>query len=131
MTKNIFKEFGLTDIFCDIAGTLCIKGDAPGESRTNEDVLSFLRYMRNTHDCGITLISRIRSNALASPSLTEEFTPVHGKASYRDRLLPVLIDDNPNEYLRAQLTIHPDKLKGFTKIEPSERDAFLKQLLPN
>ncbi|MAF67723.1 MAG: hypothetical protein CMH25_00045 [Micavibrio sp.] len=131
MSQKIFKAYGLTEIFCDIAGTLCIKGDEPGESITNQDVLTFLRHMRDAHDCDITLCSRVEGNALARPSLTDEFTDVYGKASYRDRLLPVLIDDNPNEYLKAQLTIHPDKLKGFTKIDPSERAAFLKQLLPN
>lgn len=131
MSQNTFKDLGLTCIFCDIAGTLCIKGDVPGESITNQDVLAFLRHMRDVQDCDITLCSRVQGNAMAPPSLTEEFTDVYGKASYRDRLLPVLIDDSPNEYLRAQLTIHPDELVGFAEMGEAARDDFVSRLQPN
>ena len=131
MIQNTFKELGLKRIFCDISGTLCIKSDKPGESITNQDVLAFLRHMRDAHDCDINLCSRVAGNALARPSLTDEFTDVYGKANYRDRLLPVLIDDNPNEYLRAQLTIHPDELVGFAEMNEAARDDLVSRLQPN
>lgn len=115
-------------IFCDITGTLVSYKKNSDEVDIDEDVVAFLRYIRDVRQRPVTLCSRVQDNALTPFALREEFGFVVGKAIYRSQIMEVLIDNNPDEYLYAQHKFGPEALKGFSKM-PLEKQHEVYALL--
>ncbi|MCB1681374.1 MAG: hypothetical protein KDI61_06635 [Alphaproteobacteria bacterium] len=103
-------------VYCDVSGTLITYDQGSPEIRTDEDVVAFLRYVRDVRRRPVTLCSRVQENALAPGALREEFGFIVGKAVYRDQRMEVLIDNNPDEYLSAESKFGPEKLRGFANL---------------
>ncbi len=115
-------------IFCDISGTLISYDEKSPEIKTDQDVLAFLRYVRDVRQRPVTLCSRVQENALTPFALREEFGFVVGKAVYRSQIMDVLIDNNPDEYLHAEHKLGPEKLRGFASMSRREQDALYARL---
>ena len=115
-------------IFCDITGTLVSYKKNSDEVDIDEDVVAFLRYIRDVRQRPVTLCSRVQDNALTPFALREEFGFVVGKAIYRSQIMEVLIDNNPDEYLYAQHKFGPEALKGFSKM-PLEKQHSISDIL--
>ena len=115
-------------VFCDITGTLVSYKKNSDEVDIDEDVVAFLRYIRDVRQRPVTLCSRVQDNALTPFALREEFGFVVGKAIYRSQIMEVLIDNNPDEYLYAQHKFGPEALKGFSKM-PLEKQHEVYALL--
>lgn len=115
-------------IFCDISGTLIAYDEKSPEIKTDQDVVAFLRYVRDVRQRPVTLCSRVQENALTPFALREEFGFVVGKAVYRSQIMDVLIDNNPDEYLHAKHKLGPEKLRGFASMSRREQDALYARL---
>lgn len=115
-------------IFCDISGTLISYDEKSPEIKTDQDVVAFLRYVRDVRQRPVTLCSRVQENALTPFALREEFGFVVGKAVYRSQIMDVLIDNNPDEYLHAEHKLGPEKLRGFASMSRREQDALYARL---
>lgn len=115
-------------IFCDISGTLISYDDKSPDVRTDEDVVAFLRYARDIRQRPVTLCSRVQENALTPMALRQEFGFVVGKAIYRSQIMEVLIDNNPDEYLKADHKFSPQDLRGFALMPVEEKHALYAHL---
>lgn len=100
-------------IFCDCAGTLFVDG-------IGEDA-ELIAYLNAQHASGrkVVLFSdepqKVQEKILTlglSPALTED---IRNKRSYQDIMLEVLIDDEPESYLKSATHYHPHE-QSFRKM---------------
>lgn len=100
-------------IFCDCAGTLFVDGLG--------DDTELVTYLNAQHASGrkVVLFSeepqKVQARVMMlglDPALTEQ---IHNKRDYQDTVLEVLIDDEPESYLKSVTHHHPHE-KSFRKL---------------